>query len=478
MRRVALVHALIGVRCPLVPDDALLIGVVGLVGAPCADDVRRDDDEGPRAVGRDLLVGATQLLVFVIEALGDELLERLADAPNPCVEALEIGGDPNLQRGLHAPTDAVHDEGHELLVVVDPKCLLEVSEVPVRAAGPLKVHLVVQPCRWIELVDDGERIVRADAIGVRDLLAAAGPDAYVRGPPARGASFFVALVVTVGGCVERDADFSQGPTAQDALPSHWLETRGHLLRWQPREPRRAQAERSLREGREAQRTVDVRWQAVGGEGDLVLVIRRRPHAVGHGDERAIAGVLCDEEGAKLAPACQFRFHKAGSRADRLVGGQVCSRGPLVCRARADDRTRIFPYAGSLLAVFSDGGERRDTHECEAHRVVRDVVVQSVESAPRGVEASVPSGGEICSRACHKGGACCPRDEDDRVVGAVERRRGCVLRLDAAAQVGGEDCALLGAALAFVACSAKDCVRAVEADHCAWLFAGVGDRDHE
>ena len=110
VRRVPLAHALVGVRRPLVPDDALLIGVVGLVGAPGADDVRRDDYEGPGAVWRDLLAGAAQLLEFVIEALGDELLERLADASNPCVEALEIGGDPNLQRGLHAPTDAVHDE--------------------------------------------------------------------------------------------------------------------------------------------------------------------------------------------------------------------------------------------------------------------------------------------------------------------------------------------------------------------------------
>ena len=178
------------------------------------------------------------------------------------------------------------------------------------------------------------------------------------------------------------------------------------------------------------------------------------------------------------PSCPFRFHETGSRVDRFDGGQICSRGPLVCRARVDDRARVFPYAGSLLAVFSDGGERRDAHKCEAHRVVCGVFVQCVEGAPRGAEARVASGGEISGGARHKGGARCPRDEDDRIVGAVEGRGGCVLRLNAPTEVGGEGRALFGAALAFVACGAKDCVRAVEADHRAWFFAGVGDRDHE
>ena len=183
VRLVALAHGLVGVRCPLVPDDSLLVGVVGLVGASRANDVRRDDDKGSRAVGRDLLVCAAQLRVLVVEALGDELLESLADASYAGVEPLEVRGDPYLHRGLHAPSDAVHHERHELLVVVDPEYFFEVREVPVRASGPLEVQLVVQPCRRVELVDDGERVVRADAIGVRNLFAASEPDAHVRGAP-------------------------------------------------------------------------------------------------------------------------------------------------------------------------------------------------------------------------------------------------------------------------------------------------------
>ena len=72
-----------------------------------------------------------------------------------------------------------------------------------------------------------------------------------RAESTRGAACFVALVVAVGGCVERGATFTPSPIAQDALPSHWLEPWGDLLRWQPREPRRAQAERALRERCEA-----------------------------------------------------------------------------------------------------------------------------------------------------------------------------------------------------------------------------------
>ena len=239
VRLVALAHALVGVRCPLVPDDALLVGVIGLVGAARADDVRWDDDEGPRAVWRDLLVSAAQLLVLVIEALGDELLERLADATDPVVETLEVGGDPDLQRGLHAPADAVHDEGHELLVVVDPEYLLKVHEVPVRAPGPFEVELVVKAGCRIQLPNDRESVIVADAVGVRNLHAAARPDAYVWGPPARGASRCVAFKIAVGGCVDRRADFAPCPSAQDALKRSGFESRGHLLRWQPREPRRA-----------------------------------------------------------------------------------------------------------------------------------------------------------------------------------------------------------------------------------------------
>jgi hypothetical protein len=140
---VALAHELVGVRRPLIADNAFLGGVVRLVCASRTDDERRDDQEWPWAVRREFLVGAAQLHEFVVEAFGDELLESLADALDPIIESLEIGGDPDLHGRLYAPAYAVHDERHQLLIVVDPEDVSKVLEGPVCAPGPLVVQDVV-----------------------------------------------------------------------------------------------------------------------------------------------------------------------------------------------------------------------------------------------------------------------------------------------------------------------------------------------
>ena len=158
----------------------------------------------------------------------------------------------------------------------------------------------------------------------------------------------------------------------------------------------------------------------GGERDLVSVVRRRAHIVSHGDERAVTAVLRDQEGAELAPSRVFDFAEACALVRSFIGGEIRSCGPLVGRARADDGSRVFPDACPLFAVLPDGGERRDAKEGEAHRVVGLVVVQRVESAPGGEEASLQCELELGSRARYDGGARCPRHEDDRVVGAVVR----------------------------------------------------------
>ena len=123
-------------------------------------------------------------------------------------------------------------------------------------------------------------------------------------------------------------------------------------------------------------------------------------------------------------------------------------------ARADDGARVLPRAGSLLAVFADGCDRGDALECQAHRVVGYMVVQRVKRAPCGAEARFAGDCAMRGRARDEGRARRPWDEDDRVVGAVVCGGRRVLRLDASRQSGGENFALLGAALPFVAGGAE------------------------
>ena len=143
MRLVALAHSLLGVRHALVAHDALLVRVVRLVGAARADDVHRDGDKRAGAVGLDLVVGAAQLFVLVVQALLDQLREGLAHALGTLVEPLEVGPDADLHWRLHAPADAVHHQGHELLVLVLAQKLAQHVEHPVRAPGPREVEHAV-----------------------------------------------------------------------------------------------------------------------------------------------------------------------------------------------------------------------------------------------------------------------------------------------------------------------------------------------
>ena len=165
----------------------------------------------------------------------------LKASPTPRIryESLEIGGDPDLHGRLYAPAYAVHDERHQLLIVVDPEDVSKVLEGPVCAPGPLVVKDVVEPGRLIELVDQRERVIRADAVRVRNLEAAALSDANVGGSPQGRPPLVQALEVAVRGRVERCADASPCPGADDVRPCHGLEAGRHLLPRQTREPGRA-----------------------------------------------------------------------------------------------------------------------------------------------------------------------------------------------------------------------------------------------
>ena len=178
VRVVLLAYLLLGMRRAGVPDDTLLAGIVRFVGASRAYDVRRDNDERAGSVGRELFVGATELLVFVIEALLEQLVERRAYAADARVQPLEVRSDADLQWGVDAPSHSFHDQCHQLLVVVVAEEASEHVEHPVRAARPLIVHFVEEAGCFVVLPHDRERVEASDAVCVRDVLRAASPDAH------------------------------------------------------------------------------------------------------------------------------------------------------------------------------------------------------------------------------------------------------------------------------------------------------------
>ena len=141
-------------RHPLVAHDAFLVGVVRLVRTACAHDVCWDGDERAWAFRVDQFIGPTQLLVFVVQPLFEELCKGLADASSALVKAFEVGGDADLHGRLHAPAYALHDERHELVVIMLTHELAQHVECPVRTPRSLEVELVVEPGRRVKLPDD------------------------------------------------------------------------------------------------------------------------------------------------------------------------------------------------------------------------------------------------------------------------------------------------------------------------------------
>ena len=178
VRVIAFAHGLLFVRSALVSNNAFLVGVIGLVGAADADDVSWYCDER-RVCGGDALVRSAHASILPVEALVDELAERDAHAVDALVEPLEIRRDADVHWGLDSPSHAVHDEGHELVVVVGPEDFPDHLHHPMGTAGALVIERAVEPCFEVEVVDDAQRVVCTDSVGVRNHHSRATADTCI-----------------------------------------------------------------------------------------------------------------------------------------------------------------------------------------------------------------------------------------------------------------------------------------------------------